>query len=35
MHEACSSGCLIQMLIGIVVKQAVDGYVGRSGGCRV
>ena len=35
MHEACSSGCLIQRLIGTVVKRAVDGYVERSGGCRV
>ena len=35
MHEACSLGCLTQRPIGRVVKRAVDGYVGRSGGCRV
>lgn len=35
MYEACSLGCLIQRLIGRVVKRAVDGYEGRSGGCRV
>lgn len=35
MHEVCSSGCLIQRLIERGVKRAVDGYVGRSGGCRV
>ena len=35
MHEECSSGCLIQRLIGRVVKRAVDGYGERSGGYRV
>ena len=33
MHEACSSGCLIQTLIGRAVKLAVDGYVGRFDEC--
>ena len=35
MHEVCSSGCLIQRLIGRVVKRAVDGCGERSGGYRV